>query len=159
MNSLCIKYKFVLHKKQTHRNYQAGYTHRRIIYWHKISFIFTLVLWRLLFILGTKKGIWVGKEKEVTGTEVSEEEERKGHRWERKQVWPRFPAAHSLDIRTQCSATREEQRAELPEAWSPRVPMLDPLISRWHQQVLFSSQRAVFGLTSACLSTGCLSVL
>lgn len=44
------------------------------------------MLGRLLFILGTKKGIRVGKEKEVAGTGVSEEGERKGYRGERKQV-------------------------------------------------------------------------
>lgn len=138
-------------QKCTYRPYVAGHTHRGIIYCHKICFTFTLGIWRLLLILGVRRGFWVEMEKEVAGREVRERghTEEKGSRLDPDS---QLPTLWTPELSSVLPGRSRDQNFQKPEVQGSKC--LTHSIFRRHQQVSLSPWRISLRVTSVSLSVG-----
>lgn len=112
-------------KKYHSWNYLKRHICREITHCRQVDLTFTpLLFWPSSALSGTMEGVW-GKGQEAAGRGASEEDAGwwRRHRGERKQVWPAFPAAWSLNVRTQVSSVGEggQRTCTLAPSWSPKM--------------------------------------
>lgn len=100
-----------------------AYTQRNNLLPQNLLYIYSWDMKAVAHLRG-KEGVWGGNGK---GSGWKGGEEERTHRGERKQVWPRFPAAHSLDSVQCCQGgaktrTSRSLKSKGPNVWPTQFP-------------------------------------